>query len=207
MWNVFSRKLMLTDGKTAGRYNFSVLDQVLEILLENRLKPFLDFGRRPSMAMNADGRIVYYEDIYTNFDNRELWEDAFREVLRHVRRKFGKEEVSTWIFELSRDSRHGAEGERCYEDESFDFFTAWSFAYKCVKKEIPGAQIGGVSAMIGGDFHFLNQFYKRCVQNRCIPEFCSYLLFNYTDQYFWEDGLVRESVEKERSTRRTSFIE
>ena len=72
IWNVFSRKLMLTDGKTAGRYNFSLLDQVLEILLENRLKPFLDFGRRPSMAMNADGRIVYYEDIYTNFDSREL---------------------------------------------------------------------------------------------------------------------------------------
>lgn len=201
IWNVFSRKLMLTDGKTAGRYNFSLLDQVLEFLLENRLKPFLDFGRRPSMAMNADGRIVYYEDIYTNFDSRESWEDAFREVLRHVRRKFGKEEVSTWIFELSRDSRHGAEGERCYEDESFDFFTAWSFAYKCVKKEIPGAQIGGVSAMIGGDFHFLNQFYKKCVQNRCIPDFCSYLLFNYTDQYFWEDGMVRESVEKERSTQ------
>ena len=108
VWNVFSKRLMLTDGKTAGRYNFSLLDQALEFLLENRMKPFLDFGRRPSMAMDADGRIVYYEDIYTEFESRELWEEAFREVLRHVRRKFGKAEVSTWIFELSRDSYHRA---------------------------------------------------------------------------------------------------
>ena len=199
VWNVFSKRLMLTDGKTAGHYNFSVLDQALEFLLENGMKPFLDFGRRPSMAMDADGRIVYYEDIYTTFESRELWEEAFREVLRHVRRKFGKEEVSTWIFELSRDSYHGAEGERCYEDENFDFFTAWSCAYQCVKTEIPGAQIGGVSAQIGGDYPFLNGFYKKCVQNRCIPDFCSFLLFTYTDQYYWENGTLRESAEKERS--------
>ena len=201
IWNVFSKRLTLTDGKTAGRYNFSVLDQVLEFLLENRMKPFLDFGRRPSMAMDADGKIVYYEDIYTNFESRELWEEAFREVLRHVRRKFGKAEVSTWIFELSRDSYHGAGGERCYEDENFDFWDAWNFAYNCVKTEIPGAQIGGISAQIGGDYHFLNEFYKKCVQNRCIPDFCSYLLFTYTDQYYWENGTICESVEKDRSTQ------
>lgn len=200
IWNVFSRKLMLTDGSTSGRYNFSVLDQVLEFLLENRMKPFLDFGRRPSMAMNADGKIVYYEDIYTPFVSRELWEEAFREVLRHIRRKFGKEEVSAWIFELSRDSRHGKMGERCYEDENFDFFEAWRYACRCVKTEIPGAQIGGVSSMIDADFDFLNGFYKRCTQERCIPDFCSYVLFNYTDQYSWENGVVRGFVEKEKST-------
>ena len=124
-----------------------------------------------------------------------------REVLRHVRRKFGKAEVSTWIFELSRDSYHGAGGERCYEDENFDFWDAWNFAYNCVKTEIPGAQIGGISAQIGGDYHFLNEFYKKCVQNRCIPDFCSYLLFTYTDQYYWENGTICESVEKDRSTQ------
>ena len=200
IWNVFSRKLMLTDGSTSGRYNFSVLDQVLEFLLENRMKPFLDFGRRPSMAMNSDGKIVYYEDIYTPFVSRELWEEAFREVLRHIRRKFGKEEVSAWIFELSRDSRHGKMGERCYEDENFDFYEAWRYACRCVKTEIPGAQIGGVSSMIDADFDFLNGFYKRCTQERCIPDFCSYVLFNYTDQYSWENGVVRGFVEKEKST-------
>ncbi|MBQ8054503.1 MAG: helix-turn-helix domain-containing protein [Lachnospiraceae bacterium] len=200
VWSVFSKKLMLTDGRTPGRYNFSLLDQALEFLLQNRMKPFLDFGRRPSMAMDADGKIVYYEDLYTSFASRQLWEEAFREVLRHMRRKFGKEEVSTWIFELSRDSRHGAEGEKCYADENFDFFTAWSFAYKCVKTEIPGAQVGGVSAMIDGDYQFLNEFYKKCAKSRCIPDFCSYLLFTYTDQYLWENGAVLEAVKKERST-------
>ncbi len=166
-----------------------------------KLKPFLDFGRRPSMAMNTEGKIVYYENTYTQFVSRELWEEAVREVLRHIRRKFGKEEISSWIFELSRDSRHGETGERCYEDENFDFFDAWRFFYRCVRAEIPGAQIGGISSMIDADFDFLNGFYKRCAEDRCIPDFCSYILFTYTDQYHWENGVVRGTAEKERSTR------
>lgn len=72
---------------------------------------------------------------------------------------------------------------------------------KCVKTEIPGAQMGGVSSMIDADIDFLNGFYKKCAQDRCVPDFCSYVLFTYTDQYSWERGVVRGALKKEGSTR------
>lgn len=180
IWNVFSRNLMLSDGRTAGRYNFSILDQVLDFLINNRMKPFLDFGRRPSMAIHADGKNVYYEETYTKFASKQLWEEAIREVLSHLRRKYGREEVKTWYLELSRDSLHPGDGERCYEDENFDFFEAWQYAFRTAKEEIPGVMFGGISAILGSDFSYLREFCKRCAEKNCIPDFCSFGHFPYT---------------------------
>ena len=201
IWNVFSKSLMLTDGCTHGRYNYSLLDQALDFLVENRLKPYLDFGRRPSMAMNPDGEFIYYKEEYTPFASKELWEEAFQNVLRHITRKYGKSEVSTWIFELSRDSCHGEEGERCYENAAFDFFDAWNSAYRCIRSEIPGALFVGVSAIICADSDFLNLFYKKCVQNRCVPDFCSFMIFPYTPDYLWEEGRPYKTREREHSVQ------
>ena len=186
LWSVFSRNLMITDGRTHGRYNFSMLDQVLDFLLENRLKPFLDFGRRPSMAVNAEGRRVYYEETYTAFSSRELWEEAIREVIVHIRRKYGREEVRTWYLELSRDSVSGAEGERCYESDPFDFFDAWEYMYRIVQREIPGARVGGVAARLGDDIESVRDFYARCAKKKCVPAFCSFSYFPYVDDRMWE---------------------
>ena len=193
LWSVFSRNLMITDGRTHGRYNFSMLDQVLDFLLENRLKPFLDFGRRPSMAVNAEGRRVYYEETYTAFSSRELWEEAIREVIVHIRRKYGREEVRTWYLELSRDSVSGAEGERCYESDPFDFFDAWEYMYRIVQREIPGARVGGVAARLGDDIESVRDFYARCAKKKCVPAFCSFSYFPYVDDRMWE-GRNKENV-------------
>ena len=193
LWSVFSRNLMITDGRTHGRYNFSMLDQVLDFLLENRLKPFLDFGRRPSMAVNAEGRRVYYEETYTAFFSRELWEEAIREVIVHIRRKYGREEVRTWYLELSRDSVNGAEGERCYESDSFDFFDAWEYMYRTVQREIPGARVGGVAARLGDNIESVRDFYARCAKKKCVPAFCSFSYFPYVDDRMWE-GRNKENV-------------
>ena len=193
LWSVFSRNLMITDGRTHGRYNFSMLDQVLDFLLENRLKPFLDFGRRPSMAVNAEGRRVYYEETYTAFSSRELWEEAIREVIVHIRRKYGREEVRTWYLELSRDSVNGVEGERCYESDSFEFFDAWEYMYRTVQREIPGARVGGVAARLGDDIESVRDFYARCAKKKCVPAFCSFSYFPYVDDRMWE-GRNKENV-------------
>ena len=187
LWNVFSRNLMISDGRTAGRFNFSLLDQVLDFLMRNHLKPFLDFGRRPSMAMFADGEDVYYEETYTKFISREVWEQAVREVLTHISRKYGKEEVRTWYLELSRDSMHGKEGERCYEEESFDFFEAWQYVWKTAKTIIPGVMFGGISSILESRSSYLEMFYQRCAEKHCVPDFCSFAYFPYTRKEIFGD--------------------
>jgi AraC-like DNA-binding protein/beta-xylosidase len=197
IWNVFSKNTKITDGRTSGRYNFRTLDQALDFLTENGMKPFLDFGRRPSMAMGSDGNQVFFEETYTLFENKALWEEAIREVLRHISRKYGKEEVSSWYFELSRNSLQGEEGERCYGEDHFDFFEAWWSAFNIVRREVPGALFGGVSAVIGRDMDFLNGFYQKCAAHRCVPDFCSFSIFPYANVYSWDGSRSPVSMGRE----------
>ena len=103
MWNVFSKKMMLNDGKTIGQYNYDSVNQVLDFLVQNRLKPFLDMGRRPDTALRSDGKEVFYEEQYIPFASRENWECMMDDFLSHIVERYGQEEVSGWIFELDRD--------------------------------------------------------------------------------------------------------
>ena len=40
LWNVFSEKMMVSDGKTLGQYNFDLINQVLDFMVVHHLKPF-----------------------------------------------------------------------------------------------------------------------------------------------------------------------
>lgn len=71
IWNVFSKKMMINDGRTVGQYNYDSINQVFDFLVQHRLKPFLDLGRRPDTALRSDGKEIFYEEQYIPFASRE----------------------------------------------------------------------------------------------------------------------------------------
>lgn len=179
IWNVFSVKIQLSDGKTMGQYNYDVMDQVLDFLVQHHLKPFLDLGRRPDMAIRIDGEAVYYEEEYIHFQSRTLWEEQVRSFLDEILHRYGEDEVSSWIFELSKDSGQYPSSADLYEDPHFDYFNAWKFFYDTVKASLPEALAGGPSGIIDNDRHFFELFFKKCVEKKCVPDFVSIQLFPY----------------------------
>ena len=44
IWNIFSKKMMITDGKTIGNYNYDLIDLALDFLVSHHIKPFMDLG-------------------------------------------------------------------------------------------------------------------------------------------------------------------
>lgn len=179
IWNVFSVKIQLSDGKTTGQYNYDVMDQVLDFLVQHHLKPFLDLGRRPDMAMRMDGEVVYCEEEYIHYQSRALWEEQVRSFLDEIVHRYGEEEVSSWIFELSKSSGQYPTDADLYEDPHFDFFTAWKFFYDTVKTALPQALAGGPSGIVDYDRHFFELFFKKCAEKKCVPDFVSIQLFPY----------------------------
>ena len=177
LWNIFSEKMMVSDGKTLGQYNFDLINQVLDFMVVHHLKPFLDLGRRPDTAIRSQGKEIYYKEEYIHFASREIWRDALRAFLDNVISRYGIEEVNGWIFELARDFH--TENNRIYEDEHYDFFEAWKIAHRAVHEKVPAALFGGFSAVIGIDRDFAAKFYKRCVKEKYLPDFVSFILYPY----------------------------
>lgn len=177
IWNVLSKRMMISDGQTKGSYNFMMVDQVLDFLMKNRLRPFLDLGRKPNVIKSVDSNIVRYEEEYIDFKSREIWEDCLAKLIRHLVDRYGLDEMSEWIFEVSRDGIHQDVG--YYDDPEYDFFEVYSYAYQLIRKRIPAARIGGISSIIHNDMEYLSSFFQRCIETGYVPDFVSMFLYPY----------------------------
>lgn len=181
LWNVFSRKLQITDENAAGTYNFSMVDQVLDFFTEHHLNVYLDIGRRPDTIVRSGSEIVHKEEEYIVFEDRGSWEDMLRSFIQHIIRRYGREVVSGWIFEASRDGIHDSE-EACYYFDGGkpgEYAAAYGFFCRLMREELPEARIAAIGAVIYWDWDYLRCFLEQCRQDKLLPDYVSIILYPY----------------------------
>lgn len=183
VWNVYSRRLMLTDGVSVGGYNYGKLDEALDFLVNNHIRPWLDLGRRSFAAVVGDGSKIFSENQYIDFRSRRAWEALTADFLRHVVKRYGQEEVNRWIFELGI-SPGCFNPEPLYQDpdRAFDFFEAFRFFYHTVRTSAPEARVGGFGLVPGFRTPVMKRLLLRCVAGGCKPDFVSFLMFPYEEE-------------------------
>ena len=178
LWNVFSKKLMITDGIHGGVYNFENLDAIFDFLVNNHLHPFLDFANRPNTALSAEGQSIFFDEDGITFQSQQLWEDALNSFITHMIIRYGKEEVEQWIFELSYDPIH-IQSTQCYLTDKYDHFEAYRIFHQTIKFLLPNAQVGGSSFLTNTEDNHIEYFLRNCKKTDCIPNFISCILFPY----------------------------
>jgi len=182
VWNIFDKRLMITDGTQMGGYNYDLIDQILDFMVTNHLKPFLDFGRRPSTAFSTYGSSVYMLQECVDFKSKAIWKHAINDFINHLVAQYGIDEVSGWRFELSRNVFHDNDvaDNRLYEDKSYSFFEAFEIFYNIIKTKLPKAKVGGIGGIVTVDRSYLSTFYEKCVSAGISLDFVSIILFPYT---------------------------
>lgn len=178
IWTVFSKKLMICDGSSIGNYNYDMIDTVMDFMVSHHIAIDFDFGKRPSTAIREAGDVLYFEDEGIHFQSRRAWEALFEDFIGHVVGRYGKDEVSRWIFEISRDPTH-EEGGKYYDDLEYDICNVYQFAYKTIKAAVPDARVGGLGGVIETDAKIYAHFFNFCHKNKCLPDFVSFILFPY----------------------------
>lgn len=178
LWNVFSKKLMISDGSRRGNYNYDTIDGVLDFLVSHHIRLYLDFGKRPNTAVKSEGESIFFEEEYIHFVSREAWESLLADFMQHIVKRYGEEEVSQWMFELSSDRIHLKES-NCYDDVNYDYFNAYKYMYRTIKRLVPGALTGGPLGIIDWAEEFLREFLERSREEGCEPDFVSAMLFPY----------------------------
>ena len=205
IWNIFSRKLMLSDGKIIGNYNYDKIDMGLDFLVSHHIIPFIDLGKRPDVAMSTEKETVFFEYEYIDFHSQRAWEALLEDFINHVVRRYGSEEVSKWIFEVFIDyiDIHRQES-HYYQEESYDPFCVYQYVYHIIKGILPDAKVGGPMGIIEWEYADVKKFFSLCKEQGCIPDFISFLLFPYEAQRGVEGSLYtrsnREQIEVEQVT-------
>ena len=156
IWNIFSKKMMITDGKTIGNYNYDLIDLALDFLVSHHIKPFMDLGRRPDTALSSMGNTLYFEEECIIFQSKENWIAMLEDFIRHITKRYGKEEVEQWKFEFSSDIVHLGRNQY-YIDKQYDYKECYEISCKIIKKILPNSNVGGPSDVTNNE-EFLKQY-------------------------------------------------
>lgn len=179
VWNLFSQQMMIARDTAQYRYNFDMLDNVLDFMMSNHITPYLDFGQRPACAVKAEGEMVYYEDEGLVFTSPTDWLRLFRSFVEHIARRYGREVAAGWTYDFTLDIRDQKLAFCKDEQEMWELFRQVSL---CLRQNLPGASVGGLGGIPVGDLAPAIRWLEFCKANDCVPDHLSVLIFPYLHQ-------------------------
>ena len=136
-WSLFSSKVLMKKDAAVDYYNFNNLDNILDFLVGNGLKPFFNMEEKIRRVNKTHKDFLVFEEREKQVPSLSYWEDFIRQLITHLIRRYGLEEVNTWKMEVFFD------GYRLEALEPVDsFFQIFKCSYSIIKKICPDLRGG-----------------------------------------------------------------
>lgn len=151
-------------------YNFTAINRALDFLVANKLKPFFNIGESP-VAIHKTLNEFLWLDEHPAIVDEPAYCRFMEQFMAHIMLRYGREEISTWCFELWRNNSDAT------VEKYLDFFTAF---YAIIKQFDERIQVGGPGYLHGQTSRdtmsgLLDAWGKSCVR----PDFISIKLYHY----------------------------
>jgi xylan 1,4-beta-xylosidase len=186
IWGLLSEDMQVENrfGESIS-YHFAITNHLLDFLIKNKLKPFIEFGPKPKLISKTVGQAIFVE----NASERSLedWKKLIRAFLLHCSERYGIEEVETWYFEIWRkppamqnegDFFDNLKKNNLQHASHFkEYFNEFSEFKKVIKEIVPMAKVGGCGLSIdleGDKFDLLLEQWKL---EEIQPDFLSVYLY------------------------------
>lgn len=176
-WSLFSDRMIMRNDEEIGQYNFTKLDNILDFVVENGLKPFFDMEEKIKRVNRTDKDFLLYEEKNNKVDSLQIWEEFIRQLIMHLVRRYGIEEVNTWKMEVIFDGY-------CLKgiDPTDSFFQIFKCTYSIIKKHAPHMEIGGCGFFPDYLCHLEKRgmnFWEEWIRRAPLPDFFSFMIYAY----------------------------
>lgn len=176
-WSLFSDRMLMGKDETIGLYHFNMLDNILDFLVKNGLKPFFDMEEKAKRVNKTDHDFLLYEEKDKTVDSIQAWEEFIRQLIVHLVRRYGVKEVNTWKMEIIFDG-YCLKGIPPIES----FFQIFKCTYSIIKKHAPHMEIGGCG-FFPDYLRRLEEkginFWEEWIRRAPLPDFISFMVFAY----------------------------
>ncbi|TWE08511.1 xylan 1,4-beta-xylosidase [Neobacillus bataviensis] len=188
-WGLFGDDMLVEDR--SGRkitYNFSNTNKLLDFLVKNKLKPFIEIGPKPKIIQKAVGETIVEQTISER--SLEEWTNLYRAFLMQCIQRYGIDEVETWYFEMWKPHMDVSRGqdEKNFIDEINnnseidpkhfkEYFKIFSEFKKHTKELIPSAKVGGCGISMGLEGERLDSILNYWRKEEIHPDFLSLSLY------------------------------
>lgn len=129
----------VVDGKTV--YDWSGIDRLYDALLAKGIRPFVELGFTPEVMKTSELTIFYWKGN-TSHPKLGPWRDLIDAFVRHVRERYGAEEVRKWFFEVWNEPNLDGFWEKADQAAYFELYDVSARAIKAID---PALKIGGPS--------------------------------------------------------------
>jgi xylan 1,4-beta-xylosidase len=166
--NVFS---LGADGKPV--YDFTITDQTFDEYKKAGVRPMVELGFMPkdlaATVPGVDAYQVHYPDNTTSGASNNpprdyaMWGELVRRYTEHLVERYGKQQVSTWYFEVWNEPDIGY-----WHGTPSEYFKLYDYAVSGVRAALPNAIVGGPATTGPGSDRssgFLNDFLKHCLND------------------------------------------
>ena len=127
----------VVNGQTV--YDWTKIDQLYDSSLAMGVKPFIELGFTPS-AMKTSDQTIFYWKGNTSHPEPKAWSRLIDAFVRHLRARYGEEEVRTWFFEVWNEPNLAGFWER---GDQKAYFELYENSYRTIKAIDPQLKVGG----------------------------------------------------------------
>ena len=210
--NVFS-----LDQNGRPVYDFTITDQTFDAYKNAGVRPMVELGFMPKDLASTVPGITEYQLHYPkptmggSVNNPpkdyKMWGELVRKYTEHLVQRYGREQVSTWYFEVWNEPDilywHGTPAE---------YFKLYDYAVAGVHAALPNAIVGGPAGTgpVGQKAtDFLNAFLKHCLNGKSAvdgkPIPLNFISFHPKGRPALIDGHVRMGLSNELAAAQNGF--
>ena len=210
--NVFS---LDANGKPV--YDFTITDQTFDSYKSAGVRPMVELGFMPKDLASEVTGITEYQLHYPkptmggSVNNPpkdyKMWGELVRKYTGHLAERYGRQEVSTWYFEVWNEPDilywHGTPAE---------YYKLYDYAVAGVRAALPGAIVGGPASTGPANekaSKFLDGFLKHCLNDKSAadgkPIPLNFISFHPKGSPKLVDGHVRMGISSELKSTENGF--
>ncbi len=137
------------DESGRPKYDWTIVDRIIDTWLERRIKPLIEIGFMPeALSTNPKPYRHFwkpgdnYNDIYTGWsyppDDYGKWGELVYQWVRHAVEKYGRREVESWYWEVWNEPDIGY-----WHGTPEEYIKLYDYAADGLKRALPTARIGG----------------------------------------------------------------
>lgn len=117
-------------------YNWKLVDNIFDFILENDLKPFITLSFMPKLLASKDKTIFYYQANFSPPRDINAWLDLIDSFIIHLINRYGIEEVKEWYFQIWTEFPDQGFHWAGSEEEYFDFYAQTAKKIKYISQSL-----------------------------------------------------------------------
>lgn len=194
-WGLFSNDMHVEDHSGENTvYNFTNINKLLDFLISNKIKPFIELGPKPKLISKSVEQVL----IVQNNKDRSLeeWSKLIKAFLLHCVERYGIDEVMTWYFEvwsihMDLHINHHIQNkdtnliiptrDKQYIQKLEEYFKVFTVLKKHINEFVPSAKVGGCGLGMT-DNQQLNLLLKQWKLQEVQPDFLSVYVYPIEDE-------------------------